>query len=104
MTPQRRGIIPGPDLDRLLRAQQLVADARQLLEIATFKALEAGGSIQEVCDATGMSSTTVQKYGHRHGWPSPTRRRTLDADRSATGEFAGRIAAAEQMLRELGQP
>lgn len=103
MTPQPRGIIPPDDLDRLRRAQALAIEAQSIYELATAQALEAGGSVREVGEATGMSTTTVQKYGHAHGWPSPSRRAQLDAEGRATREFAARLAAAEAILRSLGE-
>ncbi|WP_022885755.1 hypothetical protein [Glaciibacter superstes] len=103
MTPQPRGIIPPGDLDRLLRAQALVKEAQAVFELAVTQALEAGGSVREVHESTGLSATTMQKYGHANGWPSPARRAHLDADKIATAEFSARLDAVERILRSLGE-
>ena len=77
-------------------------EAQKLYELATAQALEAGGSIREVGEVTGLSTTTVQKYGHANGWPSPGRRAQLDAGKNSRDEFAVRLATAELIMRELG--
>jgi hypothetical protein len=102
MAPQKKGTIPTAQLDRLLRAQALSKEAQKLYELSMAQALEAGGSIREVGEVTGASTTTVQKYGHANGWPSPSRRAELDAGKMATDEFAARLATAELLMRELG--
>ena len=65
------------------------------------QALEAGGSVRESSEATGASTTTVQKYGHANGGPSPGRRAQLDAGKNSHEEFAARLATAELIMRAL---
>ena len=73
-----------------------------LYELVAAQDFEAGGSIREIAEVMGVSTTKVQEYGHAHGWPSPVRQAQLDAGNNSRDAFATRLATAEALLRELG--
>lgn len=54
---------------------QGLEDAQVERDQAIAAALKAGASVREVAAFTGLSTTTVQKIGHIHGWPTATQKR-----------------------------
>ena len=98
MAPQIKGIIPAHQLAQLLRAQALSKEAKVLYEQAVTNALNSGGSVREVGERTGLSTTTVQRYGHAHGWPSQERRTVFEADSVRSREFRARMDELEAAL------
>ncbi|WP_457948334.1 hypothetical protein ACTAQI_20405 [Pseudarthrobacter sp. alpha12b] len=103
MTPQTRGIVPEPDVQCIKAALVLREEAQHQLEIAVADALKAGGSVREVAASSGISTTTVQKYGRSHGWPTSQQRAGWEADRARQDEFTARIEAATAVLAHLGE-
>lgn len=103
MTPQTRGIVPEPDVQRIKAALLLRDEAQQQVELAVADALKAGGSVREVAASTGISTTTVQKYGRAHGWPTSEQRAGWEAERARNDEFTARIEAATAVLAFLGE-
>lgn len=84
---------------RIRAARELVAAAQLELEQAVADALIAGGSVREVAAATGLSATTVQKYGRAHGWPSREQRQAWAERRDQIAAFRQLVADAEDALR-----
>jgi hypothetical protein len=101
--PQTRGIVPEPEIQRIKAALVLREDAQQQVELAVADALKAGGSVREVAASTGISTTTVQKYGRAHGWPTSAQRAGWEADRARQDEFTARLEAASAVLALLGE-
>ena len=67
MTPQIKGNVPESEGQRILDALALRSEAQKQVELAVAEALKAGGSVREVSAFSGLSGTTVQKYGRAHG-------------------------------------
>jgi hypothetical protein len=103
MTPQTRGIVPEPDVQRIKAAIVLRDEAQQQVELAVADALKAGGSVREVAASTGISTTTVQKYGRAHGWPTSEQRAGWEAEHARSDEFTARLEAATAVLALLGE-
>lgn len=103
MAPQARGIPDGEDVRRIRAARELVAAAQLELEQAVADALISGGSVREVAAASGLSATTVQKYGRAHGWPTTRQRQAWDERRQQIAAFRDMIADAESRLRDVGK-
>lgn len=103
MAPQRRGLVPKDHLARITALRQILDDTQHQLEQAVADALKTGASVRELAKATGLSSTTIQKYGHAHGWPSETQRRAWAEQKAARDEFTARMEAANALLRHLGE-
>ena len=101
--PQTRGIVPEPDVQRIKAALALRDEAQQHVELAVANALKAGGSVREVAASTGISTTTVQKYGRAHGWPTSEQRAGWEAEQTRNDEFTARIEAATAVLALLGE-
>lgn len=68
MSPQRKRAVSEPHAQRIIDALAARAEAQLEVERAVVDALKAGGSVREVAKLSGLSGTTVQKYGHTHGW------------------------------------
>lgn len=102
MTPQTRGTVPDPELQRALAAIALRDQAQMQVELAIADALKAGGSVREVAADTGISTKTVQKYGHAHGWPTDAQRAGWEAERARNDDWTARIEAATALLAHLG--
>jgi DNA-binding NarL/FixJ family response regulator len=75
--------------------------ALELVELAVTQTLNDGGSVRQVASATGLSPTTVQKYGNKHGWPSVERRTQLTAVAHERAAFLARIGAAGALADEI---
>ncbi|MGO4249454.1 hypothetical protein AB4Y87_19750 [Paenarthrobacter sp. RAF54_2] len=71
MSPRKKHAVPLEQAERILAALAARADAQMQVEQAVADALKAGGSVREVAALSGLSGTTVQKYGRAHGWPAP---------------------------------
>jgi hypothetical protein len=97
LSPQRRGLIPEPQLSALLVAQHSATDADEAYQLAVADALKAGGSVREVGQVTGLSTSTVQKWGHAHGWPTSGQRKTWADEQAPRDEWAARMAAAKAL-------
>ena len=98
MSPQRRGLIPEPQMSALKAAQQSAADASEQYQLAVADALKAGGSIREVHDVTGLSTSTAQKWGRAHGWPTPGQRKQWADEQAPRDEWAAQLRAARAVL------
>ena len=70
MTAQRRGLIPDAERERIVAALESRGAAEVELRAAVVAGLLAGGSVREVAGVTGMSTNTIQRWGHEGGWPS----------------------------------
>lgn len=103
MTPQHRGLVPGPQGRRIIEALALRAESQLQVELAVADALKAGGSVREVADFSGLSTTTVQKYGRAHGWPTKRQRQTWEERRASVDEFQARLDAAAAVLALMEQ-
>lgn len=101
--PQTRGIVPESDVQRIKAALVLRDEAQQQVELAVADALKAGGSVREVAASTGISTTTVQKYGRTHGWPTNQQRAGWESARERNDEFTARLEAASAVLAFLGE-
>ncbi|WNM64524.1 helix-turn-helix DNA binding domain protein [Arthrobacter phage MidnightRain] len=103
MTPQIKGTVPEPEGQRILDALALRAEAQTQVELAVADALKAGGSVREVSAFSGLSGTTVQKYGRAHGWPTQEQREGWEAAKASQDEWAARLAAATAVLAHMEQ-
>lgn len=103
MTPQTRGIVPEPEGQRIIDALALRAEAQKHVELAVADALKAGGSVREVSAFSGLSGTTVQKYGRAHGWPTTEQRAGWEVAQASQDEWAARLAAATAVLASMEQ-
>ena len=103
MTPQIKGTVPEPEGQRIIDALALRAEAQQQVELAVADALKAGGSVREVSAFSGLSGTTVQKYGRAHGWPTTEQRAGWEAQQASQDEWAARLAAATAVLAHMEQ-
>lgn len=75
VSPQAPGIIP-PDLaERLAEARAARDQAAEEFRALVVEALKAGGSIRAVSEVSGLSSRTVQDWGHAGGWPTAAQKR-----------------------------
>lgn len=90
--PQPRGIIPPTQARRLADATRAREQADEEFRTAVVAALKAGGSIREVAELSGLSTRTVQDWGHAGGWPTK-------AQKAAREE--ARVRRAEQLARHL---
>ncbi|MGH3804085.1 MAG: hypothetical protein ACRDTD_28915, partial [Pseudonocardiaceae bacterium] len=70
VTAQRRGVIPEAESSRILAALKSRAAAEVELRAAVVAGLRAGGSVREMAEVTGMSTNTIQRWGHDGRWPS----------------------------------
>ena len=95
--------MPEPDVQRIKAALALRDEAQQQVELSVADALKAGGSVREVSASTGISTTTVQKYGRAHGWPTDQQRAGWEAEHARNDEFTARIEAATAVLALLGE-
>lgn len=102
MTPQKRGVVPDAEAARLRaaveRRAQVVADADIEVRAAVTAALLAGGSVREVAKISGMSPTTVEKYGRAGGWPSAEQRAAWEADRQLGRDIRDRLDVARRVV------
>jgi hypothetical protein len=103
MSPQTKGIVPEPEGQRIIDALALRAEAQQQVELAVADAPKAGGSVREVSAFSGLSGTTVQKYGRAHGWPTTEQREGWEAQQASHDEWAARLAAAIAVLAHMEQ-
>lgn len=103
MAPQTRGIPEPADVERIIAALRLQAEVQHQLEAAVADALKAGGSVREVAAATRLSTTTVQKYGRAHSWPTSKQRASWEADRIRHDDWTARLNTASAMLAHLGE-
>lgn len=98
MTPQTKGLVPEPEAERIRNALALRDEAQLQLELAVADALKAGGSVREVVNVSGLSNTTVQKYGRKHGWPTTGQRAEWERRQEAHDEWKARLEAAAAIV------
>lgn len=98
MTPQTRGTVPDAEGARIIAALASRDTAQEEVELAIADALKAGASVRELAAFTGLSGTTIQKYGKAHGWPSEAQREAWDARTAERDEWQIRLDAANAML------
>lgn len=103
MSPQPKGIVPESEGQRIIAALALRSEAQKQLELAVAAALKAGGSVREVSALSGLSGTTIQKYGRAHGWPTAEQREGWEAQKASQDEWAARLAAAAAVLAHIDQ-
>lgn len=101
MTPQIKGHVPESEGQRIIAALALRSEAQKQLELAVAAALKAGGSVREVAAFSGLSGTTVQKYGRAHGWPTQEQRAGWEAAQASQDEWSARLAAAAAVLAHI---
>lgn len=94
--PQTRGDLTPKQSDRLAAAMKGVEDAEIERELAVADALKGGASIRAVSEFTGLSTTTVQKYGHKHGWPTATQRQKWADEAASRDEWRRHIYGPDQ--------
>jgi DNA-binding NarL/FixJ family response regulator len=70
MSPRKKHSVPELQAQRIVDALAARTEAQLQVEQAVFNALNAGGSVREVAALSGLSGTTVQKYGRTRGWPA----------------------------------
>ena len=70
MTPQKRGVVPTAEEQRLRAAVVGAEAAEKELRAAVVAALVAGGSVREVARVSGISVNTIERWGRAGGWPS----------------------------------
>lgn len=70
MTPQKRGVVPTAEEQRLRAAVVGAAEAEKELRAAVVAALIAGGSVREVARVSGFNMKTIERWGRAGGWPS----------------------------------
>lgn len=73
--PQPRGIIPPDPARRLAEARDAREKADDEFRAAVVAALKANGSIREVAELSGLSTRTVQDWGHAEGWPTAAQKK-----------------------------
>ncbi len=98
MTPQKRGLIPDPERARILDAMRARDAADTELRAAVVAGLLAGGSIREMAALTGMSTSTIQRWGREGGWPSDEQKTQWAAKHAEVDEWQARLDAANRML------
>lgn len=93
VSPQAKGIIPPDKARRLDAAREARDQADDEFRSAVVAALKAGGSIREVAELSGLSTRTVQDWGHAGGWPTK-------AQKAARAEARERRAEALRLQLE----
>ena len=104
MTQQLPGELSDEIIALTKRALAHIAGTQDLVELAVALALNDGGSVRQLSEATGPSTTTVRKYGHAHGWPSIERREQLSSDRHEWEAFHARLRAGSARLAVIKTP
>ncbi|WP_186328981.1 hypothetical protein [Prescottella equi] len=87
MPTQKRGLIPDPERARILAALAARNAAEAELRAAVVANLLAGGSIREMAALTGMSTSTIQKWGRESSWPSTNQKSEWAAKRAEKAEI-----------------
>lgn len=104
MTPQHREIVPEPQGQAIITGLALRAEAQlHVVELAVAEALRVGVSINEVGALSGLSTTTVQKYGRVHGWPTASQVAAREAKAESRDEWDAKMAAAEAVIAQMSQ-
>ncbi|MGB7234488.1 MAG: hypothetical protein WBD41_00775, partial [Rhodococcus sp. (in: high G+C Gram-positive bacteria)] len=70
VTPQKKGIVPTAEEQRLRAAVIGAEAAEKELHTAVVAALIAGGSVREVARISGFNAKTIERWGRAGGWPS----------------------------------
>ena len=96
--PQIKGTVPEAEGARIIAALQKREDAQAEVEQAVAAALKAGASVRELAAFTGLSGTTIQKYGRANGWPTTEQKNAWDARTAERDEWQIRLNAANTML------
>jgi transposase len=86
VSPQAPGIIPTNLAERLAAAKAARDEADAEFRAAVVDALKAGGSIRAVAEVSGLSTRTVQDWGHAGGWPTPQQKRARTDARKRRAE------------------
>jgi len=73
--PQPRNEVPAKHAARIVAAKHASVLAAAELRTAVVTALKAGASVREVAKVAGMSTNTVQRWGHDDGWPTEAQKR-----------------------------
>lgn len=100
MTRRNAGKITPAHVEAILAALAAKDTAQEALELSVARALLDGASVRQICEATGLANMSVQKYGHRHGWPSAEYIAEREATQRANREFAQRLDAAARAIRD----
>ncbi|HEX7658095.1 MAG TPA: hypothetical protein VF444_01345 [Pseudonocardiaceae bacterium] len=70
MSPQRKGLVPPADEERIRKAIELRALVELELVDAVLTAMKHGGSIREVAAASGLSERTIIRWRKGQGLPT----------------------------------
>lgn len=97
MTPQARGVVPPETVARIAEARAVATDADWLVKQITVQALVDGGSYPELSKATGIATSTLQRWVREVG-ASPAGRVDPDDYEARTALFMQRIRA----MRDAG--
>lgn len=97
-------LVPAEAAARIVRAIEAskVADAEK--EAAIAQALKDGASVREVAALTGMSTTTVQRIGRAHGWPTDAQQRAWAAEKAERERWAAVVEEYRRTGRAPGSP
>lgn len=101
MAPQPRGVVPPEHLQRIRTLQQLASETEEQLHAAVAEALKAGASVRELAKAAGLSTTTVQKWGREHGWPTEQQKAAWEKPKHDNDAFRASLAAAEALIAHV---
>lgn len=86
VAPQPRGIVPPKRAEEVVAARDAKDQADERFRAAVVDALKAGGSIREVAQLAGISTRTVQDWGHAGGWPTLAQKRAKAEARARRAE------------------
>lgn len=101
MTPQKRGVVPTAEEQRVRAAVIGAEAAEKELHAAVVAALIAGGSVREVARVSGISVNTIERWGRAGGWPSKEQSAAWAKARADQEELRARQAEARRRLEEM---
>ncbi|OZF47588.1 hypothetical protein [Rhodococcus sp. 14-2470-1a] len=101
MTPQKRGVVPTAEEQRLRAAVVGAVAAEKELRDAVVAALVAGGSVREVARVSGISVNTIERWGRAGGWPSAEQSAAWAKAKAERAALRERQAEARRRLEEM---
>lgn len=102
MTPQKRGVVPTAEEQRVRAAVVGAEAAEKELRDAVVAALVAGGSVREVARVSGISVNTIERWGRAGGWPSAEQSARWAKQKADRAALRARQAEARRRLEEMG--
>ena len=75
VAPAHRSDVPPAQAERLAAAKVARDAAETEFRASVVAALKANGSIRSVSEISGLSTRTVQDWGHAAGWPTKAQKR-----------------------------